>query len=51
VAACGADIAAIERYVNERLSDMDPDQRQRILDGVARLCAFTAPQRPSGDLN
>ena len=47
VLACGADIAAIRRYVATRLGAMDDAGRRLVARDIARVLAFTAPDRPT----
>lgn len=49
VLACGADIAAIERYVLKRVESMNPADRARIRRDLDVVLAYRAPAtRPIG---
>ena len=46
VTACGSDVAAIERYVAERLGAMNEDQRQQVMRDIQRVLGFREPPGP-----
>ncbi len=42
-ATCGSDIAAVERYVNERIAAFDAEARSSLRRDVERVLRFRAP--------
>ncbi len=51
VLACGADIAAVRRYVHERVAAMDEAARETIERDLERVLAYRAPCRPAAWLH
>lgn len=48
--ACGDDIAAVERYVREKIAGLPADERARIRRDIDRVLSFVPPQvRPRHD--
>jgi len=51
VIACGADMAAIERYIADRLGAMSDDDRRRISRDIQRVLGFRDPPGPPYQTN
>ena len=47
VVACNGDIAAVERYVRDRVAALDDGQRDAVTRDLDRIFAFHAPDKTS----